>query len=68
MNDKVKMDADGFLKVESRAEYRALLRRWASQTGSRAVCEYDGPGIYRPNGWYDYDEGCRACCTLSRRS
>ena len=62
----MKLDVNDFMEVKSRAEYRRLLQSWASQTGSRPVYEYDGPGVYQPDGWYD-DRNC-ACCTLSRRN
>ena len=62
----MKLDVSDFMEVKSREEYRRLLRSWASQTGSRPVCEYDGPGAYQPDGWYD-DRNC-ACCTLGRRN
>ena len=44
----MKLDINDSIEVKSRAEYRRLLRSWASQTGSRPVYEYDGPGVYRP--------------------
>ena len=62
----MKLDINDSMEVKSRAEYRRLLQSWASQTGSRPVYEYDGPGVYRPDGWYD-DGNC-ACCTLGRRN
>lgn len=63
----MKLDAtNDSMEVKSRAEYRRLLQGWASQTGSRPVYEYDGPGAYRPEGWYD-DRNC-ACCTLGRKN
>lgn len=60
------LEIDDFIEVKSRAEYRTLLQSWASQTASKAVYEYDGPGVYQPDGWYD-DRNC-ACCTLSLRN
>ena len=62
----MKLDVSDFMEVKSRAEYRRLLQSWASQTRSRPVYEYDGPGVYQPEGWYD-DRNC-ACCTLGRRN
>lgn len=62
----MKLDINDSIEVKSRAEYRRLLQGWASQTGSRPVYEYDGPGAYRPEGWYD-DRNC-ACCTLGRKN
>ena len=62
----MKLDINDSIEVKSRAEYRRLLRSWASQTGSRPVYEYDGPGVYRPDGWND-DRNC-ACCTLGRKN
>jgi len=50
--------------VRSRAEYRELLRSWASRTRSEPLDSWEGPGDYGVEGWFT-DEG-KAVVTLER--
>ena len=52
------------VKVTTRADYKALLSRWAARTRSEPLDSWAGPGVYEGTGWMT-DEW-RPVCTLEK--